>query len=319
LHYIISAFEQALKLGLKSVKITGGEPFLRDDIFDIFKWLKKNNIKIVLETNGTLIDEKAALAIKNAGIDFIAISLDGPTPKIHEEMRNVSGSFEKAVNGYKLVKKISPESKIQIIYCLWTHNKNYIRQMLHFSKDLGAESLKINPLIGIYKRASSLQKMDDLLSLKEIVKLYKETMKYIKNNDSFKDYRVVYDMPLAFKPIGVLQKDASGRCGIKNLLGITGDGSISICGVGRAVKDLVMGNIKDDKIKYIWENSKILKDIRNDIPGKLTGVCSKCILKPVCIGQCRAAAYWASGSILSSFPFCQMAYEQGIFPKTRIL
>ena len=63
---IISALDECRSLGMTSIKITGGEPFVREDIFELLGYLKKNAIRINMETNAVLIREKEARALKEA-------------------------------------------------------------------------------------------------------------------------------------------------------------------------------------------------------------------------------------------------------------
>jgi len=302
LKYIFKALKEAKELGLKSVKITGGEPFIRGDIIDLLKWLKRNNLKITIETNGTLIEEKEAKAIKEANVSHIAVALDGPDKETHERLRGVSGSFEKAIEGIKLIRKNNLEIRIQVICCLWRGNIDKIKKMINFAQELGANSIKFNPVQHI-ARADKMEKKGDLLTIGEILKVHKKIQKF-----QDKKFRIIFDIPPAFKPLKNLPQDIN-TCGIKTLLGILGDGTISICGIGQTVKDLVMGNIRNTKIRDVWENNKILKMIREDIPEKLEGVCGICILKKLCLGKCRAEAYWTGGSLLAPLSFCQQAYE----------
>ena len=63
---IISALEECRSLGMNSIKLTGGEPFTRKDIFELLGYLKQNKVKIDMETNAVLIREKEAKALKDA-------------------------------------------------------------------------------------------------------------------------------------------------------------------------------------------------------------------------------------------------------------
>jgi len=311
LKYIFKALKEAKDIGLKSVKITGGEPFIRADIIDLLKWLKKNNLKISIETNGTLIRERAARAIRDADVAHISVSIDGPDRKTHEALRKVNGSFEEAIKGVKLIRKYNPKLSIQIITCLWRGNFKKAEEMIYFAEKLGANSIKFNPIQSI-ARADFMKKNQEILTVKEIIVLYKKIRK-IKINKKFK---IIFDIPPAFKPLDEFDKIYT--CGIKNILGILSDGTVSMCGIGSVVDELNFGNIKYDRIKDIWKNNKIVKLLQKEIPDKLEGICGKCILKKLCLGKCRAEAYWYKGSFFAPYSFCQQAYEKGLFPETRI-
>jgi MoaA/NifB/PqqE/SkfB family radical SAM enzyme len=84
--------------------LTGGEPLLRADIFEIASFAKSKNWRIGLATNGTLVDETTAIKIK-AHFDIVSLSLDGSNPEIHDNFRAQKGAFDATINAAKLFKK----------------------------------------------------------------------------------------------------------------------------------------------------------------------------------------------------------------------
>ncbi len=317
LRYIINALKQAKKLGLRTVKITGGEPFLRKDIIELFKWIKKNQLNMHIETNGTLIGEKEAKAVRDYKVMQVAVSLDGPDEQTHEKLRNVKGSFKNAVNGIRQLRKYNPGLSLQVICSLWNENKSKMKQMIDLCAALRVNSLKINPIMNV-SRADIMKSKGELLTIGEILKTNKKMKSYMSRPRLKKKLKLCFDIPPAFKTIEELKTEKC-VCGIKSIIGITGDGTISICGIGSVVKELNMGNIKDTKLKQVWENNKILNIIRKDVPLKLEGICGKCMMKNFCLGKCRAEAYWEQKSFLAPFVFCKIARDEGLFPETRVL
>lgn len=316
LYHIINALLQAKELGLKSVKITGGEPFLRRDIVELLEWLKNNKIKTSIETNGSLITKEIVKVLKNNKVSHISISLDGSDAETHEKIRKVKGSFSDTLEGINLIKSLYPDVSMEIIFTLYRSNSDKILDMCKFVEDIGIKKLKINTILQI-GRAKSLSK-NDLLSIKEILNIYKEVLQWESSSLKHKDFSIAFEIPPAFKPLKDMLYNKVGICNIKNTLGILSDGTVSICGIGQTVPELKLGNIVDHKIKEIWEDNKLLAKIRNDIPKKLEGICSICILKTFCLGRCRAEAYNVSGTLFAANSFCQQAYEQGLFPETKI-
>ena len=124
------------------------------------------------------------------------------------------------------------------------------------------------------------------------------------------------DIPPAFKDIKHIKENAS-FCHIKNILGVLPDGSISMCGIGEVAPSLRLGDIKKQRLKEIWKTSPLLKTIREDIPAKLKGICSRCVFKGLCLGKCRAEAYYRDKDLMGPYYFCEEAYKSGLFPKTR--
>jgi len=304
---IMDAIIEAKKLGLKTIKITGGEPFLHKKILQLIEDVSKEEIDIIIETNATLIGENEAAVIRENRVKKVAVSLDSFHPFAHDYLRGVEGAFDKALKAIKILKK--HEIPLEIIMCLYKKNKEDIKKMIGFSESLGAKTLKINPIEKI-GRGDRIGR--ELLSTKEILDVYES----VSNSISASSIDVFFDIPLAF--IRKIDKiKVQRRCNIVNILGILVDGSFSICGIGENIPELNISP-KNRSVKQIWEYNKIFKFIRENIPDKLEGVCSRCIFKYICLGKCRAIAYYRYGSLTAPFPFCQDAYEKGIFPETRL-
>ncbi|MHB9154150.1 MAG: radical SAM protein, partial [Endomicrobiales bacterium] len=251
LPYIIGALTQAKKMGaLKLVKITGGEAFLRkDEVLELLKWLKKNDLDIRLETNATLVGEKEARAIRDAGVKTVSVSLDGADAATHEKIRGVPGCFQRSLEGIRLIRKFNPKMKLQLVYSLWQQNKDLMK-MVALAQGLEATVLKINPITRMSDRSVEMYKKGELLSVGEFLKVNAKIMKYQLSMRPGM-IPVIFDVPMAFKPVSFIPGERS-ICGIQNLMGILSDGTITICGTGRHITDFHMGNIRESKIKDVW-------------------------------------------------------------------
>ncbi|MBM3247910.1 MAG: radical SAM protein [Candidatus Omnitrophica bacterium] len=309
---IISALEECRQLGMNAVKVTGGEPFLREDVFELLDYCKSKKIHLSFETNGTLIKDAHARALKDARVGLVAVSLDGPNAKIHQLLRGVEDSFDQAVEGIKSLKEYGIH--VQVIISLWRNNKDYIKDTIDLSRLLGVNSVKIN-IISSIARAGKLMQDSEILSVEEVIDFYQALTGQLSKETPFD---VIFDIPPAFRFKENIQQVDSCSCGIHGILGILGDGKISICGIGSSLDALVLGKVGQDSIKDIWNNHPILEEIRDKVPYKLEGICGKCSKRYSCLGKCRAEAYYNSKTFVSPFSFCQQAYEQGLFPDSAI-
>jgi len=305
--------DQALPLGLKNIKITGGEPFLNKNIFPLMEYAFSKNIGITIETNGTLIDEKIALFLKNNGVSFIAVSLDGPNKEIHEQLRGMKDCFDRTLKGIKLLTQHG--FNVQAIMSAYKDNLQYLEETVTLAEQCGVKSIKINCISGI-ARGASLKDKGDTLSVKDYVDLNNKIDTEIQPKH---EIRIILDIPPAFIKIKNI-KERKGRCGIKNILGVLSDGSISICGIGEVVSSLKLGDVRNESLEYIWNNNATLGLIREGVPHRLEGICSKCIFKAFCLGKCRAEAYYShNNNLLSGFSFCEEAYREGLFPQRSMI
>ena len=128
---------------------------------------------------------------------------------------------------------------------------------------------------------------------------------------------MLFDLPAAFKPIKKILSGSAGRCNIKNIIGILANGSYALCGIGYTVPELIFGFISKDNLKDIWEEHPVIKDIRENIPSKLEGICRDCLFRDLCLGSCIAMNFEESGSLFSSYRFCEITNEKGLFRATR--
>jgi radical SAM protein with 4Fe4S-binding SPASM domain len=104
---IVRIFDQFFEAGVLGVSFSGGEPLCRPDLLDIMEHARKTGLFFGLKTNGTLITEEIARALKKMGITTVNVSLYGATPETHEHVTRVAGSFEKSIRGIEILKSNS--------------------------------------------------------------------------------------------------------------------------------------------------------------------------------------------------------------------
>ena len=118
------------------VVLSGGEPLLREDVFDIAKYGGSKGLRMCLATNGTLVTEDICVKIKDAGIKMVSLSLDGASAAIHDDFRSQPGAFEGTLNAAALFKKHG--IKFLINSSFTKRNKDEIPKIYKLAKELGA-------------------------------------------------------------------------------------------------------------------------------------------------------------------------------------
>jgi SynChlorMet cassette radical SAM/SPASM protein ScmF len=192
------------------------------------------------------------------------------------------------------------------------YNKEEMESLVSLAESLGCHSVKFNVVQPI-GRGVDLYKDDEALDIEEVVHIGH----WVKNELSHKtSMKVFLHQPCAFQP---LHSIFEMNCGILNILGVLSDGSYSLCGIGESIPELVFGNAATDDLKEIWENTSILRQLRDGLPNKLEGICKYCTLKSVCLGGCIAQNYFRSNSLWTSFWMCEAAFEKGLFPENRCI
>ncbi len=304
-------FEEAKEIGLASVKLTGGEPFLHPEILDVIKGIKEMNLGVTVETNGTMIDERAAKTMKE-NARFVAISLDGAEAHCHEDLRAVRGCFEETLKGAENLKKEG--MPFQVIFSLYRKNADDLYKMPEFVKKIGGTSLKVNP-VTLISRSEKMRDSGELFGVGEILEIKKDFLEASENSG----LDIIFDVPAAFQSLQHLASRGFGTCGILGILGILCDGKASVCGIGSVRRELDFGNCADVSIKKIWFENRTLEEIRKNIPEKLRGICGDCVHKKYCLGKCVAETYNRTGGFLEGFSFCSEAFAKGFFPQTRLV
>lgn len=140
-----SVIDSARRLHAAVFIVTGGEPLLRQDIFEIISYIRKNKIAAHLCTNGTLIDDTKARQLASCGLNSVSVSLDSDNASVHNWMRNTD-CFNAAVNGIKALRAAAPRLKMGINYVITKKNFCDLDRMVRFAETLGVNQIKFDPV-----------------------------------------------------------------------------------------------------------------------------------------------------------------------------
>lgn len=143
---IIREFAQ---LGIPGIGFTGGEPLLREDIFELMAETKRHGLISHLNTNGWLLGDTQAQSIINAGVDSVNISLDGATAGTHDRIRQKEGSFNRALQAVerlvRLKKYQGSQIRIKTVAVIDETNIDEVPQMLVLGCELGIDCIELIP------------------------------------------------------------------------------------------------------------------------------------------------------------------------------
>jgi SynChlorMet cassette radical SAM/SPASM protein ScmF len=307
--------EQGLKLGLSSVKLTGGEPLIHPEILDILKYIEDSGLRLVIETNGIACTPEIAAAAKRCSGIFVSVSLDGAVPETHNWVRGVDHAYDGALEGIRNL--VEAGIRPQLIMSLVKRNKDQVEALIKLAEELGAGSVKFNLVAPIMSRGEQMAEQDEVLNVREFIEIGKKIEFELQPKTKLKLH---YSYPFAFKNLStIFEKNDRGRCGIFGIVGVLGSGKYALCGIGESVPELVFGEVEKNQLADIWENNRMLNDIREGIPGKLEGVCGDCIMKNMCLGQCVANNYFVHHSLFAPFWFCEEALKLKVFPESRLV
>ena len=301
--------EDALPLGVKAVKVTGGEPLLRTDLEEILRGIKGLGLGVSIETNGSLITEKIADLFAELAVR-ISISLDGGSAEVHDLLRGHPGSFDRVLHALKLLSDKGCQP--QIIMAISSKNLGEIEAVLDIAASNKCRLVKLNP-VNTLGTAHRLSGNKILLGAGELLALHRKRKEMESKFATF----IYLEGPPVFSTIEEIVDGHAAICPFTGIIGVLADGSLSYCGIGNSHPELIYARIKENDfdIKEFWKKDGTpLARVRTIMSQKIQGICGSCILEALCKGSCRALAYTEFGSFSAPHPWCQNAYDEGLFP-----
>lgn len=311
--WICRAIDELLPFGLRACKLSGGEPFLREDLIGICCYVDSKSVRVILETNGTLVKRHQADTLAQLrGNTFVSVSIDGANAETHEALRGIEGCFRKALEGLEHLVRAGLD--VQVIAAAYEGNKSELPRIMDMCASKGANSFKV-----CFVKPVGRGKNLPLISLEESLDLDKQLAEHAKSVVGMQYYS---SLPVALKSVTHIMDSCAlrSRCNITSTLAILADGTITICGMGRYADDFRFGKLGEDKLAEVWVTHPTLKLIREGIPSRLHGICGRCVARSACLGHCRLENEDVTlDSFFDPFPKCADSEKLGLFPKSRIV
>jgi heme b synthase len=288
------------------VVLSGGEPLLRPDVFEIATYGTGLGLRMCLATNGTLVTQEICGKIKAAGIKMVSLSLDGASAEVHDDFRCQPGAFAGTLNAARLFKENSISFLINSSFT--KRNQDEIPKIYQLAKEIGATAWYMFMIVPT-GRGEDI--MDELIAPEDYEKLLVwhydmekgEKDILVRPTCAPNYYRVVLQQA---KEQGddyqrrTLQFSTGGSKGclagqLISLIDV--DGNVLPC----SYFPMAAGNIREKSFREIWERSELFQDLRNFKAYK--GRCGVCEYVNVC-GGCRARAYAVTGDYMAEEPYC---------------
>jgi len=305
--------------GAPVMLFSGGEPLVRKDLVELASYATSKGMRAVISTNGTLITKEKARELKNVGLSYVGISLDGGE-EIHDKFRGVPGAFKKALQG---VENCMAEGlKVGLRFTINKRNQGEVPTIFKIVRELDVPRICFYHLV-YSGRGSELIKEDlDHAETRAVVDLIMDETRALFDDGRPKEVLTVdnhADGPHVYYRL--LKEDPKRAAEVMELLQMnegnsTGRGIGCISWDGKVHADQfwrqhVFGNVLERPFSQIWDDPNIellhkLKDKKPHVKGR----CAECRFLNICGGNFRARAEAFYGDIWAQDPACYLTDEE---------
>src|SRR5216117_2724010 len=300
--------------------LTGGEPLLRRDLWEIAAYAAEKRFTTVLGTNGVLLGDREARRMRAHGVLGASISLDSTNRVKHDAFRHLPGAWDGAVRATRVLSDAGLDFSLHMSVTDW--NVGEIPAMIDLAKELGAKVLNLFFLVRT-GRGRDLTDID--AAAYERILTFLATAQGVRGpaTAGFEDpwsapvvrtdgllirakcaphfRRILWQLNPS-SPL--LQNYAHGSCPAgKYYCRITPEGDVTPC----PYMPVSAGNLRSASFAELWRGARVFDDLRDP---KLGGRCGACEFSKIC-GGCRCRAYATYGDYLAEDPAC--GYQPGAY------
>jgi radical SAM protein len=320
------------------VILTGGDPFKRDDIFELIAYGSEIGLPMAVSPSGTpLLNHANLRRAKEAGAKAMSLSIDGSTPELHDNFRRVDGSFRMTVDGWQAAHDVG--LKVQLNTTVTRYNLADLPNIFKLVQDMGVMTWSVFFLVptgrGKVEDEVTPQEYEDVMNwlydagklmsvktteghhYKRIViqrtildELGVDPAPIMGLGKTYEQLRAAFDEIADTSNTRYVEEDRMRRSPMHIN---AGNGFVFISRRGEVFPSGFMpvagGSVKEESLVDVYRNSELFQDLRS--PDLYEGRCGMCEFRYVCGGS-RSRAYAVTGSPVGEEPFC--TYEPGSFP-----
>ena len=312
----LQLIDQMAEMKVPVILFSGGEPLARPDIFQLAEYAIGKGIRITFSTNGTLIDETAARRIKELGVGYVGISLDG-IGEVHDYFRNRTGAFELAMRGVRNC--ISQGQKVGLRFTMNRHNIAQLPLIFELMEKEGIQRACFYHMVytGRGSLSDDISHEETRAALDYIFEKARDfnrrgLQKELLTVDNHADAVYLY--------MKALELNEERAADILRKLRMNGGNrtGIAICNIDHLgnvhpdqfTPDVTFGNVKQEAFRDIWFGSHpVLTGLRDRKP-LLSGRCGSCRYLDICNGNFRSRSLAVHGDLWADDPACFLSDEE---------
>ena len=305
--------------GAPVILFSGGEPLMRPDLPELARYATGKGMRAVISTNGTLISKDKAKELKDIGLSYVGVSLDG-MPEVHDKFRGVPGAFEQAIEGIR--NSMAAGLKVGLRFTVFQHNAAEVPALFDILEREGIPRICFYHLV--YAGRGSKLRDEDLghQGTRELLDLIMDRTKALFDKGICPEVLTVdnhADGPYVY--LRMLREDPERAKEVLELLSWN-EGNSSGRGIGCVSWDgtvhpdqfwrhLDLGNVRERPFSEIWSDTShpVLGKLKDKRP-YVTGRCAECRWLDICGGNFRVRAEAATGDLWAPDPACYLTDEE---------
>jgi len=296
-------FDQLAEVSeFRMMAFTGGEPLVRDDLFELLAYTQALGFTNTLATNATLIDDEVARDLRRYGVAIGAVSLDGFEAETHDYVRGQPGAFEAALRGIRALRRAGIPLHINIT--AMEYNMDQLEPLMDLVDELGAAILIMYQLVPVGRGRGIGEAALDLGANERLIRFMAEaqrTTQAIMEPVAGPQY-----WPFLLKRAGIksgpllrLAEAVFHGCSAgRGFVYIKPNGEVWPC----PFIEVSCGNVRETPFSTIWATAPVFEDLRKR-EERLKGRCGECEYRRLC-GGCRGRTLAVTGDYLAEDPSC---------------
>jgi heme d1 biosynthesis radical SAM protein NirJ len=316
---VFAVMDDLKAFGVSVLILSGGEPLLRPDIFEISHRAREMGFYVGLSTNGTLIDASNIETIEDVGYDYVGVSLDGMRDT-HDRFRRKQGAFDESINGIRLCHEAG--IKIGLRFTLTQDNAAELPDLLQLMRDEDIDKFYLSHLNyagrGNRNRASDLHHQMTRAAMDLMFETCWQDVKAgIKrefvtgNNDADGVYLLQWAQQHIPEHVEALRRQLLRWGGNSSGVNIANIDNLGTVHPDTMWWDYSIGNVRERPFSEIWQDTTdpLMAGLKAD-RRPLEGRCASCRHLAICGGNSRTRAWQLTGNPWAEDPGCYLSDEE---------
>jgi radical SAM protein with 4Fe4S-binding SPASM domain len=306
------------EFGVPVLLFSGGEPLLRDDIFELATFARNQGVRPVLSTNGTLITEKVAEQLRQVGFGEVGISLDGIGER-HDYFRGKKGAYEAALQGIRNC--VAVGQRVSLRLTITRSNYEEIPAIFELAEQEAVDRICFYHLAYVGRASSLGQQLSHSETRSVIDQICQHTLdlygrgmkKEVLTVDNHADGIYLYlklktrNPRRAEEVLSLLQSNGGNNSGIR----IGAVDELGNVHPDQFWRHYSLGNVRQRQFRNIWtdDSEPLLRGLKNR-RGLLKGRCARCQYLDLCNGNLRVRAEAVFGDVWAEDPACYLTDDE---------